>query len=1157
MRKRGTVTILVVISLIPLLIASLFTVDIARISYAKNMVSQGNDLVLNSQLTRFNQALKDTYGLFAANSDFDSESFKKEYAKILINVTNGQLSSQDAERLAQSVIDTPGAVEYTGESNSLGIEIQSVDIRKAENGDLNNTNILQDQILEHMKYRGPISIGYGFLGKLSTFKSIKAEKDAAQRKVEFEEKRNDVLEKIKDLYSGLKEFYEAQKAFKANQRDEIENAKKLFISDTLSEKIIRTADLTYKDTILSMREYAFDVKDKIFPLEISKTAQDKFDNAVKENKLNEVLENLASSFDSGHYDHGDCILTQKEIDANLLFVDANSSNNGFYTAFHNFYKRADYQCDKVKDFFAFLELYRRKHGGIEYTYEMGGENHTIPLTYFNEINKRVRIYVDGIENRFKEILMNYTKDSMDYFGTVKVYYDRVMSQKEGVLEKLDAVKNAVEDVDKARENWSDAAKGLAKGEVKDKTLQEIKTSLQEFNQKDFDELKKTIEDEVGNAESYDDTLKSIELVHEGTSLPKVKLYQPDQTSIDVALEILRNGYTKKNLFQFSGMNIEGDPLEDIKLTKLINQLKFYKFTERIATNFKDNSDKVDENAKKYEEKKNEVKEQMDKANKLVGNMFANDVISSVDPTDGISTDRKGAVSTLKSAFGSLDRIISGFGDLGSLGKDSMEAILLNEYSTEFFTDYLDTKEAGKCSLSRSFLLNGKPVDKELQSFGSEVEYILYGHGEKQANINQAKNEILLLRFGLNLIYSFTDSEITSVTTSMSAVAGPFAPLLKVALHIVISLAESYFDIYLMTEKCLPVSIYKTARTWMFKPSGGLQLLENEVKQWAEDAATGVVQGVFSAINDKAVDTVEELKNGVNKGIDDLIDDKSRTVINQVKSEVQDPIINIVHELGDYVDAEDAKKHIDSIFEETKTHIQNTEDEYKVEKMQLFSFLEAQVKPILYSAADEITVLKEKVDEKINSVFELVNTEIKELSNQLSDQITTRIATSMDALKNKITGELDKAEEKTLEYTKDTISKMFAEETTDKLKDSADGKLKDQGKGKGVGIELNYREYLKMFMLLRHMDKDNSRKSTLENISKLIESNIQEKDANFSFEKYGSIYKITTKIKLNTLLLGNNDALSRIFVKQGNEQYKINPVEFGKKLDMEISSILGY
>ncbi len=172
-------------------------------------------------------------------------------------------------------------------------------------------------------------------------------------------------------------------------------------------------------------------------------------------------------------------------------------------------------------------------------------------------------------------------------------------------------------------------------------------------------------------------------------------------------------------------------------------------------------------------------------------------------------------------------------------------------------------------------------------------------------------------------------------------------------------------------------------------------------------------------------------------------------------------------------------------------------------------------------------------------------------------ITSKITSAMDALKNKITEELGKAEEKTLEYTKDKISKMFAEETTDKLKDSADGKEKAQGKGKGVGIELNYREYLKMFMLLRHMDKDNSRKPTLENISKLIQSNIQEKDANFSFEKYGSIYKITTKIKLNTLLLGNNDAISKIFVKQENEQYKINPVEFGKKLDMEISSILGY
>lgn len=1156
MKKRGTVTILVVISLIPLLVVSLFTVDIARISYAKNILSQGNELVLNSQLTRFNKALKDTYGLFAANNNFDENEFKKEYAKILINVTNGQLDSSVADQLAQSVINTPNAVQYTGSSNSLGIQVQSLDIRKANNGDLRNTDILQDQILEHMKYRGPISIGYGFLNKLSSFKSIEKEKDVAQKKIAFEKSRNDVLEKIKDLYDGLEEFYEAQKLFKSIQRDEVARAQSYFNS-YLPRKLIRTSNMNYKDFVLTMREYAFDTKERFTPLEISQDVKNKFENAVKEGKVEEILKNLASGYDSGHFDHGDCILTQKEIDSNLLYINADGQKDEFYTSFHNFYRRADYQCQKVKDFFGYLELYRRKYGGSSYQYEMGGKKHSIPLTYFSEINNRVNIYINGIENQFKRILTEYVKNKMDDLRLIKAYYDKLASQEEGINEKLNQVVNAIKTVNEARENWSNEAKQLDAGEVKDKALQEIKTSLQEFNQKDFDELKKTINDEISNVESYDDTLQSIKLIHNGTSISELDLYEDSSSdSIYTGLITLMSEYNKKNLISFSGIEIKGEPLEDIKSTKLINELKFYKFTEKISKNFKDNSDKVDENSKEYEEKKNSVKDQLDNAFTMVGaiKLPNNSNGGFSTSTDGIqNTDRKNAISTLESAFNSLGKIIkglAGFGD-GNILKDSAEAILLNEYSTEFFTDYLDANKNESCSLRREYLLNGKEINRNSSNFGAEVEYILYGHLAKDDNIEQAKNEILLMRFGLNVIYSFTDSEITNLTTSMSTVAGPFAPLLKIALHIVISLAESYFDLYLMIDKCLPVSIYKTARTWVFKPTGALNVLESEAKEWATKAAEGVIQGVFSALNDKAVDTVDKLEKSVNDGVRSFIDDKVDTVLNQIKSEVQDPVFSILESMDHYMGEEESKNHIDKVFSEIKQHIESTEDEYKPEKLMLFNSLEKQVKPLLYQMTKKISEAKEGFDTTVNEYFNQINDIVKKASKDIVDIIQEKVSSGFTSLKQKINAELAKAEEKTIEYTKQQIAKAFAEETTDKVKTNS------TQKGKGVGIEFNYREYLKLFMLLRHMDKENARPQTLNKISKLIEANIQEQDQDFSFEKYGSVYTITTKIKINTLLLGNENIFSKMFVKQENQHYKINPVKFGNQLEIDISSILGY
>ena len=64
-KVRGSISVLMVIILLPMLTFSAVIVDLSRINMAKQMMSSAGDLTMNSALANYDTILKDVYGLFA------------------------------------------------------------------------------------------------------------------------------------------------------------------------------------------------------------------------------------------------------------------------------------------------------------------------------------------------------------------------------------------------------------------------------------------------------------------------------------------------------------------------------------------------------------------------------------------------------------------------------------------------------------------------------------------------------------------------------------------------------------------------------------------------------------------------------------------------------------------------------------------------------------------------------------------------------------------------------------------------------------------------------------------------------------------------------------------------------------------------------------
>ena len=215
-RIRGSITVLLVIILLPMMTFSAVIVDSSRINMARSMVSSAGDLAMNTALANYDTILKDVYGLFAMSQLEDpsggtlASNIRSYFQKTLVSY--GVVSDAESGQYVDSMLGDINdwlAGKPSGElSNFLDMEIlpDAFIVEKPSESSLAHADILRAQIVEYMKYRAPINFGLSFLDSVNAFKKVGEQAKVVQAQVKAQEYVQNVTQACRDTIDEIRKY---------------------------------------------------------------------------------------------------------------------------------------------------------------------------------------------------------------------------------------------------------------------------------------------------------------------------------------------------------------------------------------------------------------------------------------------------------------------------------------------------------------------------------------------------------------------------------------------------------------------------------------------------------------------------------------------------------------------------------------------------------------------------------------------------------------------------------------------------------------------------------------------------------------------------------------------------------------------------------------
>lgn len=209
-KTKGVISIFLVIVLIPMMTASSIFVDVSKYVLAKSVAESAGDLTLNTILTHYDRELNEYFGLIASAQDIDSVLGEMEDFFVSCMVSQG-INEEDANTVLERLSAIGGSGE-DGISDFLGISLGDggFEAKKVNNGSLVNPALMKTQIVEFMKYRGPINSITDFISQLksgsSQFEKTDEITDMVNEKSAFYESENELMQTLFEIYMKLKEY---------------------------------------------------------------------------------------------------------------------------------------------------------------------------------------------------------------------------------------------------------------------------------------------------------------------------------------------------------------------------------------------------------------------------------------------------------------------------------------------------------------------------------------------------------------------------------------------------------------------------------------------------------------------------------------------------------------------------------------------------------------------------------------------------------------------------------------------------------------------------------------------------------------------------------------------------------------------------------------
>lgn len=208
-KHRGSVTIFLAAIMLFMFVFTFSVFDVGKIYLTRNAMESATELALNAGLTTYDKTLKEIYGLLATSATEEelSDKLSKYFVTTLEASGIGTADEGEVQKYLNLIfqtdapeLDSEGFLKLSADVFNGGKAVSASGVAASA---ISNPTVMHRQIVEYMKYRGPISMASGILEKFGIFQDLSNQANATNKKLAFEDSLNDLATTAGRLYALL------------------------------------------------------------------------------------------------------------------------------------------------------------------------------------------------------------------------------------------------------------------------------------------------------------------------------------------------------------------------------------------------------------------------------------------------------------------------------------------------------------------------------------------------------------------------------------------------------------------------------------------------------------------------------------------------------------------------------------------------------------------------------------------------------------------------------------------------------------------------------------------------------------------------------------------------------------------------------------------
>ncbi len=947
-RRRGVVSVFLLIIFMVTYVFMGLLVDAARYRMAGAYAEAALDQAGDSVLSNYNRLVFDLYGLFAVETKAEDQEAMETKIKELFNhyleetLGIANVTAKEYETVLNTIFAGIKGEEAPDSTTKQLYDFEIADICCGTTVTLADTANVESQIIEYMKFRAPVDLIQGMSGFLKKIKALLEVKDLVADAIEK-------TEIVKKYESGGEDSL-SQKAY-ALQYDINKYAVKLYnysVNPTWEVSSFGAADpgqMFDRNAVYGRNPYSLKILIQEFDEKLHK-ATDKYEDNLQnmENKYAEKLFELLNLFRTDlKEDHGEIIVTN-----NYKKEDDNGQTNNFTEI--DFYREeltVTVTITLAEDLYQVLcemeeeerteyeDNYIEKYKEEKANYESGGLREEIE----NELRGAYKTAHSELVTDFENIEANASglyeeaQSLRDRLDNVIRQYDSYIGELQAKLDEGGENKKTVyaPEIELAKGNAGELLKNLD-------LLLNSRLYLNRIGYGDSGErlshyISRVADDVISKREDYYISNK------EPAPEEKRNIYlsqKPLEGMVGLGTQFYKDGIASKDLYLNPYTEAVGDLLlqQQGDLCTLYSHASYFqtchykkdvdvntgKRLSENKVNTDSAADKVgkeegDDTGKKKLDNEDMLKD-ADYLKYLTVNYQYSAYPENPDTELEVSVNGKADLNTMLNILKVGEQLIA---KLEELLKGARDNLYIDVYVMSMLPNYYDYlqinagKEAGDVSAAFQ-----KEYEEYNASYAS-VEYVITGAGARKGqvfgngvkagsdgdagtgfgelSVRDMRARLFGTRMLFNCISMFADSAKYYQASSLSAWAGPFAPLVTIVLMVAWAAAESVLDVLVLLgegvgpklDKDGQVALLKQGKDWFFSIEGAVSTVVGEV-----------IDGVAEGAKNKVEDLTKTLETKLNGMIYDTYS-KAQGTVSQTLNAIKGTWVDGIKEWTEEVD----------------------------------------------------------------------------------------------------------------------------------------------------------------------------------------------------------------------------------------------------------------